>query len=171
MPHAAREPRDRHVQHLPQAGVVVGVLPPHVHVLRKLSYGPLEALRRIMRSLPHAVQALRKRGVHPSGRLGDMHLMPLEAGRALHRKLHHVPQAGVIVGVLPPHVHVLCKLPHRTVQPLRNVVRLVSLTVDLVGQRHVQPSPNPGRGTHLQELLLRDVPPGRLYLVFMFGLP
>lgn len=63
------------------------------------------------------------------------------------------------------------ELSQRAKQALRNDVRVVPQPIARVVQRHVQPSSHQGRGTHVPQLLLHDLPPQRVLLGGVHPLP
>lgn len=164
LPRQAVGSRERQLCDLPQAGLIVGVLSPDIEELRLVPQGAVRPLLGIVQLVPYRKQAVRERGLHAPGRVGDVYELPRQTGRTLLGQLHDMPQTGRVLGLLPPDLDELRVMSLGAIEPLRHQLRLVPLALEVVGQRDVQSPVGTRRRAHVQELRVHQLPPERLLL-------
>jgi hypothetical protein len=167
--HRTRRASHGRLHHLPRHRRQVGVHAPcGDSKLRRMPYGTHPALGAHLRELP-----LRRYdvGLLTPERVIDLRNVSHGACRTSRRRLQHVPRDRVNVGLHTSQLDRVRHLPHRSGESLRDNVCFVPQPIPCVGGRDVQPPRDFRRRTHVQELLLRVMPPERLLLGDLHQVP
>jgi hypothetical protein len=109
--------------------------------------------------------------IHTSGIRIHLHHMPHPPIGSQQRRVRLVPHHRCELGVQSPELIIVRIVPQRTFEPLRFHLCIVPLSVELLGQRHVQSPPGSGRRTLVSKLLLHFVPSKRIHDLRVHFLP
>ena len=139
----------------------VGVHASPLHDVHDLPHGPGKALPLALRIVSQGRRAL---GLHASRALSELRHVPQAARGTLGVRVHEVPQSRHHLGLLPPQIHELRLVSPATCQPLRQFVRIVSLDLRPLVERHVPTPGDPRWRTHLPQFRLHELPPERVLL-------
>ena len=123
--------------------------------------------RRLVHHVPP--ECLQELGVLAPGQWRELCVVPPASVGAPRRLVRDVSQEpGQELGILAPgQWRELRFMPLGTLEPLRNEVRLVPFAGYSVGERDFQPSSDPWRTTHVQDLAVQQVPPEQPTSVFL----
>jgi len=162
LPHEACQALHRHVFRMPLAERSVCKRALHTPrcqgELRDVPFEACEPLRRYVQHLPFAEGGVLKGGLQASRQYVYVYQLPQTPERTFRVEVLDVPQDRCVMGVHAPELEVMLVMPQGTFEPLRNHVLQLSLSIEILGQRDVQPPVGSRWRAHVPQLRLHQVP-------------